>query len=35
VIGEASLLLANTCFPYEYLNGGVSHGKLDVLCKFP
>jgi chitosanase len=35
VIGEASLLLANTCFPRENLNGGVGHPKIDVLCKFP
>ena len=35
VIGEASLVLANTCFPRENLNGGVSHPKIDVLCKFP
>lgn len=32
VIGEASLLLAKTCFPNERLNGGTGHDALDVLC---
>ncbi|SJL04887.1 uncharacterized protein ARMOST_08258 [Armillaria ostoyae] len=31
VIGEASLLLANTCFPKDGLNGGKGHTPLDVL----
>jgi chitosanase len=33
VIGEASLLLGNSCFPDEQLNGGTGHEALDVLCK--
>ena len=32
VIGEVSLLLGNTCFPDEGLNGGLGHDALDVLC---
>jgi chitosanase len=35
VIGEASLLLGNTCFPKEGLNGGSGHDALDVLCTAP
>ncbi|KAK0185952.1 fungal chitosanase of glycosyl hydrolase group 75-domain-containing protein, partial [Armillaria mellea] len=31
VIGEASLLMANTCFPNDKLNGGKGHTPLDVL----
>ncbi|KAJ7153346.1 fungal chitosanase of glycosyl hydrolase group 75-domain-containing protein [Mycena filopes] len=31
VIGEASLLLANTCFPNDALSGGNGHSPLDVL----
>ncbi|KAF8323036.1 Chitosanase-domain-containing protein [Clavulina sp. PMI_390] len=30
VIGEASWLLARTCFPEENLDGGNGHGKADV-----
>lgn len=33
VIGEASWLLARTCFPGENLNGNVGHSKADVTCK--
>lgn len=32
VIGEASWLMANTCFPTEDLNGGVGHTPADVTC---
>ena len=32
VIGEASLLMANTCFPDEHLDGGKGHDNLDVVC---
>lgn len=32
VIGEASILMANTCFPHEGLNGGNGHVQLDVTC---
>lgn len=35
VIGEASELMAHTCFPNEGLNGGKGHSALDVLCKNP
>ena len=34
VIGEASLLMAQTCFPTEGLNGGIGHSALDVLCNW-
>jgi hypothetical protein len=33
VIGEASILMAQTCFPDEGLDGGKGHSQLDVLCK--
>jgi hypothetical protein len=33
VIGEASILLAQTCFPKEGLDGGNGHETLDVMCK--
>jgi chitosanase len=32
VMGEASLLMGNTCFPNDNLNGGNGHSQLDVLC---
>jgi chitosanase len=32
VIGEASWLLGQTCFPIEILNGGSAHEGRDVLC---
>lgn len=32
VIGEASWLMGQTCFPNEGLNGGVGHSSPDVLC---
>lgn len=32
-IGEASWLMANTCFPSEGLNGGNGHPAADVTCK--
>jgi chitosanase len=32
VIGEASRLLARTCFPNEDLDGDKSHAKVDVFC---
>jgi chitosanase len=31
-IGEASILLAQTCFPDEGLNGNSGHETLDILC---
>lgn len=34
VIGEASWLMARTCFPSENLNGGIGHTGVDVTCKF-
>jgi chitosanase len=33
VIGEASLLMAQTCFPNEGLDGGTGHNTVDVLCE--
>jgi chitosanase len=33
VIGEASILMAQTCFPNEGLDGGKGHAPIDVLCK--
>lgn len=33
VIGEASWLMARTCFPNDNLNGGVGHDAADVTCK--
>jgi chitosanase len=33
VIGEASWLMARTCFPNDDLNGNSGHGKVDVTCK--
>lgn len=35
VIGEASWLMAQTCFPNEGLNGNNGHTPLDVLCTPP
>jgi chitosanase len=32
-IGEASILLANTCFPTAHLDGGTGHDTIDVVCK--
>ena len=32
VIGEASWLLATTCFPDEIVDGGKGHSDIDVLC---
>ena len=32
VIGEGSILLGQTCFPKEGLNGGKGHSADDVLC---
>ena len=32
VIGEASFLMGQTCFPNEGLDGGNAHSGLDVLC---
>lgn len=34
VIGEASWLMARTCFPGENLSGNSGHGNADVTCKF-
>jgi chitosanase len=33
-IGEASWLLARTCFPTEDLNGNNGHSKANVTCKY-
>lgn len=33
VIGEASWLMARTCFPNDDLNGNAGHGSVDVTCK--
>lgn len=33
-IGEASWLMARTCFPSEDLNGGNGHTPADVTCKW-
>lgn len=33
VIGEASWLMARTCFPNDDLNGNSGHGAVDVTCK--
>ena len=33
VIGEASWLMARTCFPNDDLNGNAGHGSADVTCK--
>lgn len=33
VIGEASILMAQTCFPNEALDGGKGHSTTNVLCK--
>jgi chitosanase len=35
VIGEASWLLGQTCFPNEALDGANAHSKTDVLCTSP
>lgn len=32
VIGEASWLMGQTCFPNDGLNGGIGHTASDVLC---
>src|SRR5271170_7186497 len=34
VIGEASFLMGQTCFPNEDLGGDNGHASLDVLCRF-
>jgi chitosanase len=34
VIGEASWLMARTCFPNDDLNGNSGHGGVDVTCEF-
>lgn len=34
VIGEASWLMARTCFPNDDLNGNKGHVNADVTCKF-
>ena len=34
VIGEASWLMARTCFPNDNLNGNSGHGAVDVTCEF-
>jgi chitosanase len=33
VIGEASWLMARTCFPNDDLNGNSGHEQADVTCK--
>ena len=33
VIGEASWLMARTCFPNDNLNGNSGHAGVDVTCK--
>ena len=33
-IGEASWLMARTCFPTEDLNGNSGHSKADVTCEY-
>jgi hypothetical protein len=33
VIGEASWLMARTCFPNDDLNGNSGHGAVDVTCE--
>jgi chitosanase len=35
VIGEASWLMANTCFPGDGLNGNAGHTPADVTCTCP
>jgi chitosanase len=35
VIGEASWLMAQTCFPDSGLDGGTGHATPDVLCILP
>ena len=35
VIGEVSILLGQTCFPDEGLDGGIGHDQVDVLCIIP
>lgn len=35
VMGEASWLLGQTCFPNAALSGGNAHDKMDVLCRTP
>ena len=32
VIGEASWLMGQACFPQDGLNGGIGHSQVDVLC---
>jgi chitosanase len=34
VTGEASWLMARTCFPSEGLNGNNGHTGVDVTCTF-
>lgn len=33
VIGEASWLMARTCFPNDNLNGNRGHDNVDVTCE--
>ena len=35
ITGEASILLAQTCFPNDGITGNVGHGPNDVACMFP
>jgi chitosanase len=34
VMGEASILMGETCFPNVNVSGDVGHDQTDVLCKF-
>ena len=34
VMGEASVLMGETCFPNADVSGAVGHDQTDVLCKF-
>lgn len=34
VIGEASILLAQTCFPNDSLGGNKGHSAVDVTCEY-
>jgi chitosanase len=35
VIGEASILMGETCFPSANVSGAVGHSSVDVLCTSP
>jgi len=35
VIGEASILMGETCFPNANVSGSVGHSSVDVLCMTP